>query len=200
MKEAVERNKIPEKPEIEEALINLEKMYQGWGLKSKDWVIVDEMAYVLQGYPVIGEEMKTRHLDTYVDGNKLPWTPKAERSTIPPINSQYMNQYSEFMQRTGFGLDMLVAVPGVLEEKSVNYQLPYRRKVRLMEARAMTRQFFKQTLMRYSIKDVGPEKIKEWVDKLGLIRKAAFHREDTQLADDCQKMLAKARKKWISVL
>lgn len=47
----MERNKIPEKPEIEEALINLEKMYRGWGLKSKDWVIVDEMAYVLKDTP-----------------------------------------------------------------------------------------------------------------------------------------------------
>lgn len=144
--------------------------------------------------------MKTRHLDTYVDGNKLPWTPKAERSTIPPVNSQYMNQYSKFMQKTGFGLDILVAVPEVLEEKSVNYQLPDRRKVRLMEARAMTRQFFKQTLMHYSLEDVGPEKIKEWIDKLALIGKVAFSKNDKQLARECQEMLAEARKKWVSVL
>jgi len=199
---SVERDNIPEKPEIEQALTKLEKMFSNWELDSKNWVIVDEMAYVLQGYEVMAEEMKTRHLDAYVDVTKLPWEPRKERSFIPPVTSNFYKNYCDFMETTGFGLDMLTTTPEdtILSQSMVNYELPNGKKIQLMEAKAMTKQFWEKTLMHYSLEEVGPEKVKEWLDKLELIRKVALKKRDTQMAEDCQMMLDKARERWSGVV
>lgn len=75
-RQRVEHDVIPEGTEINQALIRIEEMFASWGLDSNSWVVVDEMAYVLQGYGVVAEEMKRRHLDVYVDVTKLLWKPK----------------------------------------------------------------------------------------------------------------------------
>jgi len=199
---SVEQDVIPERTEIEQTLVKLEEMFSDWGLNSKDWVVVDEMAYVLQGYEVMAEEMKTRHLDAYVDVTKLPWEPSKERSVIPPVSSKFFENFCEFMETTGFGLDMLATTPEdtILNQPMVNYELPNGKKIQLMEVGAMTEQFWQKTLMHYSLEEVGPEKVKEWFEKLKLIRQVALRKRDTQMAEDCQKMLNKAQKRWAKVV
>jgi hypothetical protein len=125
-----EQDAIPERPEIEQALVSLEKMYANWGLRPNDWVVVDEIAYVLQGYKVVAEEMKTRHLDCYLDVTKLPWKPSKERSIIPPAKSSYFDDYCHFMEETGFGLDMLTTSPEdtIFQQPMVDYELPNEKK------------------------------------------------------------------------
>lgn len=198
----MERDKIPEKSEIEQALVSLEDMYAKWRLGPSDWVVVDEIAYVLQEYEVVAEEMKTRHLDIYVDITKLPWEPSKERSIIPPTKSTFFDDYCQFMEETGFGLDMLATTPddAILQQPMVEYKLPNGKKVQLMEAAAMTRQFWEKTLMHYSLKDVGVDKVKEWLAKLDLIKRLAFEKGKAELAEECQKMLAEAQKRWSRVL
>lgn len=48
----------------------------------------------------------------------------------------------------------------------------------------MTRQFWQKTLMHYSSAEVGPEKVKEWIAKLELIRKVALKKREIQLAKE----------------
>lgn len=198
----MKQDKIPEKAEIEQTLAKLEVMYANWELNPKDWVVVDEIAYVLQGYEVIAEEMKTRHLDTYVDITKLPWRPNKERSIIPPAKSKFFDDYCNFIESTDFGLDMLATThkDKVLKQPMVNYKLPNGKEIQLMEAKAMTKQFWQRTLMYYSPEDVSPEKVKEWLDKLELIAKVALKKRNKKLAKDCQEMLTEAQEKWSSAL
>ncbi len=193
---------VPKRKEIEQALISLGEMFGRWGLEAADWIIVDEMAYVLQGYEVIAREMETRHLDVYVDVTKLPWEPSKERSIIPPSDSEYFNEYCRFMKTTGFGLDMLATTPGdtILQQPVVNYVLPNNKPVRLMEAVAMTKQFWQKTLMHYSFEDVGIDKVEEWLAKLRLIQEVAQRKGKGAMAEDCQEMLGKARERWAQVL
>ena len=193
---------IPGKIEIEQALVDLQEMFNKWGLTSDDYVLVDEIAYVLQGYEVIGEEMKTRHLDTYININKLPWQTSKERSIIPPADSNFFEDYCMFMETTGFGLDMLATASddSIFQQPMINYELPNNKTIRLMEASAMTRQFWQKTLMHYSLEDVGSDKVKEWLAKLELIGGVALKKGETQLTTDCQEMLGEARERWKKVL
>lgn len=187
---------------VEQALIKLEELFSSWGLKTADWVVVDEIAYVLQQYKVVAEEMKKRHLDAYVDVSKLPWEPSGERSVVPPVKSEYFGDYCAFMKVAGFGLDMLATTSNdtVLQQPMVGYKLPNGKRIQLMEAAAMTRQFWQKTLMHYSLEDVGIDKVKEWLAKLELIQKVALKKGKGQLAAECQEMLAEARKRWADVL
>ncbi len=189
---------VPEREEIEHALVSLGEVFGRWGLRATDWIVVDEIAYVLQGYEVIAREMETRHLDVYVDVTKLPWEPSKERSIIPPSDSEYFNEYCRFMKTTGFGLDMLATSPGdtILQQPVVNYVLPNKKSVRLMEAVAMTKQFWQKTLMHYSLEDVGIDKVEEWLAKLRLIQEVAQRKGKSAMAEDCQEMLKQARKRW----
>ena len=189
---------IPKRGEIEEALVCLEELFSCWKLTTSGWVVVDEIAYVLQDYEVVAREMKTRHLDVYVDTTKLPWEPSKERSIIPPADSKYFDDYSDFMEKTGFGLDMLATTPKdtIFQQPVVNYPLPNGKTVRLMEAVAMTKQFWQKTLMHYSLRDVGIDKVKEWLAKLELIQEVAQNKGRKKMARDCQRMLTQARKRW----
>lgn len=110
-------------------------MYTKWGLAPNNWIIVDEIAYVLQGYEVIAEKMKTRHLDSCVDVAKLSWEPSKERSVIPPAESTHFDHYCQLMEETGFRLDMLVTTPDdtILQQPMVEYELPNGRRVQLIE-------------------------------------------------------------------
>lgn len=203
MKEVnTEPAKIPEKEEIEQTLVGVGAMYTKWGLKPSDWVVVDEIAYVLQGYEVIAKEMETCHLDTYVDISKLPWEPSRERSVIPPAKSSFFKDYCHFMEESGFGLDILATTPEdtILQQPMVNYELPNGKRIQLMEATAMTRQFWEKTLMHYSLEDVGAEKVEEWFAKLELIRRVAFNKGEKRLAKECQEMLVKAQERWTGAL
>lgn len=201
-KVSVDKEIIPGKIEIEQALVDLQEMFNKWGLTSDDYVLVDEIAYVLQGYEVIGEEMKTRHLDTYININKLPWQTSKERSIIPPADSNFFEDYCGFMKITGFGLDMLATTSddSILQQPMINYELPSNKTIQLMEVSAMTRQFWQKTLMHYSLEDVGNDKVKEWLAKLELIGGVALKKGETQLATDCQEMLGEARERWKKVL
>lgn len=187
-----------EREKLEFSLGILKRMYEGWGLGLRDWVVVDEFAYVLQGYEVLGEEVRSCHLDTYVNVAKLVWTASGERSVVPPRGSVYLEGYCNFMTRTGYGLDILATSlnDSILCQPMVDYLLSDGGAVQLMEVKVMTEQFWQKTLMHYQKSDVGPEKVREWIAKLGLIERAALRKEDEQLAERCRDMLARAREKW----
>lgn len=150
--------------------VALEKLYSllmmSWGLAGNNFVVVDEYAYMLQGYDVRGPEVKTGHLDVYVDPRSVPWLDKGERSIIPPKDGSYMDQWENFMEETGYGLDLLRASPEILVVPVVKHVLPSGNKIRLMRAFEMTNLFVQQTIMRYSLEDVGEEKVREWMSKL----------------------------------
>jgi len=111
-----------------------------------------------------------------------------------------MDDWINFMQKTGYSLDMLRAGPQILAIPSVVYPLPSGGYIRLMRAYEMTEAFIKFTLMHYSLSDVGKEKIKEWLAKLELIQKAAEKKKDKKTARLCQDKLVECQKRWQEVL
>lgn len=185
---------------INTALEKLVFLFGKWGLDNKDYVLVDEFAYVLQGYDVKATEVKSGHLDVYVNPLKLPWEDKKERSIIPPIKGGYMDEWADFMKETGYNLDMLRAKPEILQIPTTEHSLSNEKKFRLMLVFEMTKAFVQQTIMHYSLNDVGEDKIREWVDKLGIIKEAAEKNKDKRLSEFCELKLAESKKKWKDIL
>lgn len=182
---------------IERALEALwELLTENWGIPENRYVLVDEMAYVLQGYRIEGPEVASGHLDVYIDPTSVPWPDKGERSLIPPKDSPHMNQWASFMEATGCGLDLLRAKAEFLETPTVEYRLDRGRKIYLMKAYEMTRLFVEQTILHYSLEDVGKDKMKEWIDKLGLIKNAAKAKGDDKLLRLCDDMISRSHQKW----
>ncbi|MBU1133253.1 hypothetical protein KKG08_03205 [Patescibacteria group bacterium] len=186
--------------DINKALLKLHSLLEGWGLDEKDYVLVDEFAYFLQDYNLEGPEIKLKHLDLYVVGEKLPWDIKDERSTIPPNNTPYMRNYEYFMRGTGYSLDLLVANPTIMGSKKVMYKLTDEISFPLMETEAMTQQFVDHTLLHYSLEDVGEHKIKEWFSKLTKLNQLAKDRNDKKLIKLSEELILKVQTHWGKLL
>ena len=193
---ADEKHRLPVNTALEELVSLLSK----WGLGPEDYMLVDEFAYVLQKYDVKATEVESGHLDVYVNPQKLPWKDKKERSIIPPLKGGYMDKWTDFMQETGYSLDMLKAKPKILQIPTVEHRLPNGKSIRLMRVFEMTKAFVQQTLMHYSLEEVGEDKIREWIDKLGIIKEAAEKKKDNKLSELCTRKLIESKKKWRDVL
>ena len=181
---------------IKGALVKLKKLLQSWGLSEEDYVLVDEFAYLLQGYNLEGPEIKNNHLDLYVFPDNLPWKVRPERSTFPPFDSKYSRQYEEFMKDIGFALDLLVADALILDSDRIHYKLPNSETFPLMELVDMTEQFVHHTLLHYSLEDVGEDKIKEWYKKLRKIQSLAREKQNKKLIDVTDGLAPEALAKW----
>jgi hypothetical protein len=192
--------KTPERVSLVEALQEIYNLFNKWGLSTKDYVLVDEFAYFLQGYDVKATEVESGHLDVYVNPAPLPWKAKEERNIIPPKDSTCMDDWIGFMQKTGYSLDMLRAKPEILKIPSVNHVLPNGDSIQVMRVYEMTEAFVQQTIMHYSLVDVGKEKILEWMNKLEMIGEVAGKRQDSKLAKLCKDKLAESRCKWKNIL
>jgi len=171
-----------------------------WKIPENEYVLVDELAYNLQGYEVKGPEMKSGHIDVYVNPLAIPWPDKGERSIIPPKDSLQMEDWANFMKSSGYGLDMLRAKPEFLALPTVGYKLQGGLVVNFMRAFEMTNLFVEQTILHYSLEDVGPDKMKEWINKLSLIKKAALKRGDNKLAEVCDEKITAGKQKWSGIL
>lgn len=185
---------------LTEALVNLVSLLESWQISNKEYVLVDEFSYLLQGYDVSGREIQSGHLDMYVDPKKLPWTDKKERSIIPPKEGGFMDQWTDFMQKTGYSLDLLRADEDVFKVPMIKYELPNGKSIQLMRVFEMTQAFIERTLMHYSLKEVDEEKIKEWIQKLELIKNAAERKKDKRLMKLCDEKLKKVKLKWKNIL
>lgn len=185
---------------IENALVRLNKLLRDWGLNEEDYILVDEFAYLLQGYNIEGPEIKNKHLDLYVFPDSLPWKVSPERSTIPRSNTAYSQQYEKFMKDTGFALDLLVADALIFDSDKINYKLPNNETFPLMELVDMTEQFGYRTILHYSLEDVGEDKIKEWYRKLKKIQSLAREKGNKKLKDVVDDLVLKALVKWQEVL
>ncbi len=177
---------IPEKAEIDTALEGLVNLYDRWELNPKtDWVLVDEFAMLLQGYKIYGEELSERHLDTFVSLRKLPWIPQdpiATRQTVPPAYSEHVKEYNHFMKSTGFGLKIHLAEQYFLQLPCNMYSLPSGIEIRLLQPLPFLQEFYKNTLLTFTVEHVGEAKTREWERKLVLIREAALESNDQPLA------------------
>lgn len=190
-----------ERLSIRAALSKLNSLLtRAWKVPQDQFVMVDELAYNLQGYQVNGPEMESGHIDIYVNPASIPWPDKGERSIIPPKNSVQMDEWTDFMITTGYGLDMLRAKPEFFKIPTVSFKTGDGGTISLMRAFEMTNLFIEQTIMHYSLEDVGKDKMKEWISKLSLIEKAALNRGDPKLAKFCQEKLQLSKSKWKDIL
>lgn len=184
---------------LDQALDKMLGLFDRWGLKAKDWVMVDEFAYRLQGYDVSGPEVEEGHIDVYLNPTACPWPVKAERSIIPPLAGGFTDQWISFMEQTGYGLDLLRAKPEFLSLPRKTFQLSDGKLVQLMRAKEMTTLFVEQTIMHYGLQEVDEQKIKQWINKLLVIRDAALKRGDAPLAKFCQDKFEESKIKWKSL-
>ena len=189
-----------ERVPIGSALDKLYILFQGWALTSNDYVLVDEFAFVLQGYEVYGKEIEDGHLDVLVNSSSLPWEHSKERSVIPPKSSRWLDEYSSYMTETKYGLDMLASKPDFLKLPTEIYYLPSGNSIRLMKPYEMTELWINQTLMRDSLKDVDIDKIKEWFNKLNLIKEAALKKDDKELEELSSKKIMEVKERWKGII
>ncbi len=189
-----------ERVSIESALNKLHTLFHGWGLATNDYVLVDEFAFVLQGYDVYGTEIEEGHLDVLVNPLSLPWKHSKERSAIPPKFSKWLDEYSSYMSETKYGLDILARKPDFLKLPTEAYSLPSGNIIRLMKPYEMTGLWIDQTLMRYSLEDVGIDKIRQWFNKLGLIKEAAIKKDDKKLEELCYGKITELKERWKEVI
>lgn len=186
---------------LHDALSQMLDLFEKWKLAPHDWVMVDEFAFQLQGYDVRGNEVKTGHVDVYVNPGACPWPDKHERSIIPPVADGFFDQWSNFMNRTGYGLDLLRAQKSeFLDLPRVGYRLDNDRMVQVMRAAEMTRLFVEQTIMRYSLQEVSTEKMREWIAKLSIIGEAAKKKGDVPLEQLCKLALKQSKRRWSQLI
>lgn len=185
---------------LHDALSQMLDLFEKWKLAPYDWVMVDEFAYQLLGYDVRGNEVKTGHLDIYVNPGACPWPDKHERSVIPPVSDGFFDQWGNFMSQTGYGLDLLRAKPEFLNLPRVEYRLDNGRMVQVMKAAEMTRLFVEQTIMHYSLQEVSTEKMTEWIAKLSIIGEAAKKKEDVPLKQFCKVALEQSKRRWSQLI
>jgi len=54
--------------------------------------------------------------------------------------------------------------------------------------------------MRYSLKDVDIDKIKEWFNKLNLIKEAALKKDDKELEELSSKKIMEVKERWKGII
>lgn len=180
---------------IEKALKELAKLFEKWDLSLDNWCVIGEWAFILQGWNI---PERKNILDVYVDRDKLPWPVKRERQAVPPKNSTELEDWIDFTEKTGFGLD-IVPIPESptdprsrtsIKRGSVVYQLPDGNKLRVNTPLAeveIHRWLFKQ----YTAEDVGEENIKRWWEYIENIKQTAMKKEDKKVLEACDKLLEK---------
>jgi len=174
---------------IKDVLEKVYKLYVGWGLIRDNWVLVDEYAFLLQGYDVKANEVRTRHIDTLIEKESWPWHVYNGFRGIPPIDSKAWREYEEFRKETGHELDFLIGDEEMVRRPRTIYKLPNGKEIWVMKPLEMVKLLYQYALKRLSKIDVGKEKLNEWWEKVKIIKIAAIKKGDEILAEYCRNIL-----------
>lgn len=196
------QNSIKEKVEL--ALDQLSK----WGLGWKDCIFVGEVAFNLAGIPVVAS-----HIEEFLAGDALPIEvyvdpAKYKGPRVAPELVQHpykikipVDDAYKISKRHRFNMEhLLIADEKALKAPTLTVDLGEGKSCRVMEPLANLRFFAERTILRYSVKFAGEDKIKEWFEKLQRIKEVAVKVENSELAGECEKYIIQSREKWGSLL
>jgi hypothetical protein len=173
---------------IKRALETVLNLYDEWGLSVKDWVLVNDWAYEFQDYKLKIGRLKA--IDTIVNKNRWPWKTQGKARVIPPKDSKALKQIFNFVEKSGYWLDILLVSPKVIKGSSlINYKLPSGNRIQIMEVCDMTKAWYQNTLQKQTERDVGKEEIEFWKKKLKIIKQVAKNKHNLRLVQLCQELI-----------
>lgn len=177
------------------AVEELASLIAPWGIEDHS-VLVNYYALRLLGYEV--EKYDERpHIDLVVDRDKLGWHPGEMREIIPPKNSPYFEQWSnyiDFLSSIGLSLHMIPLPSQELTGLGDKFTLPDSQMIRVSSPYQNVAGFMKD-LIRYKKLPRGAfdqGEIDRWKKKILYIKRAGEKVSDEKLlgaCDDCNKIL-----------
>jgi len=180
---------------LTEMLQELEALYTKWELPHSNYLIEGTVALKLQGYDV--QEMQKEHtVDVKMPIGKYPWkSPTNElRPQLPPRGSKLLEDYFQFIRRTGWGIAFQPIHPGSewMNEDTIEYVLPNGRSVRINTPTAEIN-LHAWLLQVFGEEEFGREKLECWIDYLAQIKKEASKKGETDVAKYAERALGNSK-------
>lgn len=162
--------------------------------------LVDEIAFCLSGVPIYGPEVLGREAKTfpYVDiavKEELytgPRSPVEHPVVIPlpaPIPFLISKAYNITVEKLIKGDERLFATPTIrMSLGNADVLIP--------EATAHVRLFAEETILKYSFKQAGELKIKEWFEKLKILRGVSQKVFRLDIQEVAEEMIEASKERW----
>lgn len=190
-----------------------EMVYGQWGLRPEDVRLVDEAGFGYTGTPIYGPELTQAkpHIDIAVIDDKYqgPRSPRIHpKKILFPLSKELglnnlplliVREYDIFVE------DLLKGTPSIFSLPTIEIDLAGT-SVLIPEPVSHVRTFAQETILFYEIegdiktggKGAGEDKIREWFEKLRMIRNVSqvLNRLDVQAA--AQEAIEKSIARWAS--
>ncbi|MFC1621782.1 hypothetical protein ACFL13_00100 [Patescibacteria group bacterium] len=180
------------------------RVYGEWQLKKEEVRLVDEVGFGLTGVPIYGPEIQQRipHIDIAVV-EKAYKGPRSKVQKHPikilfPRDPKTGNYYKETIYK-----EDKLDVDDILKGKAKFFDLPaievfLSNKIATLvpEPVAHVEYFATDTILFYSLDQVGENKLKEWFIKLLMIREVAKVRKMNDVYEMAEKMVGLSRARW----
>lgn len=192
-------------PIIKEGLVRLlDNEFPRWGLTEEDLVVVGEIGLGLAGIPLIGPHLskpgRAPHLEAYIREEKYKG-PRVEQARHPKKITLGIRETKRIQDEYGLEvLDFLIADPEILVAPMLWVDIGKGKRVKVLEPKAGIAFFADRTILSFTIREKGIEKIREWYYKLGLIEQVALSVGRVDVAEVCREKATLAREKWGEVL
>lgn len=172
-----------------------------WGLTSADFRLVDEAGFGYTGVPIYGPELARveegwhPHIDISVKEERYtgPKLSKVHPTKIilPPmvaaeISQNYEIDVADFIKGSE-GFFALPTIPVRLREDT---------EVLVPEPAAHVRTFARETILYYSLRLAGEEKLEEWFNKLKMLRDVSRQVHKPEVAEAANQMINLSLQKW----
>lgn len=175
-----------------------EKLYS-WGLGQKDILLVDEAGFGYTGIPIYGPELRAAtdwgkaHIDIAVR-ESLYTGPRGKvehplKITLPPTVIQ------DISTEYGIGVWDLIKGRNFFELPTQTVRLGDT-EVLVPEPVSHVRAFAHDTILYYSLEQVGQDKILEWFDKLNMIRNISRAMCKPEVMATAEEMIAASLNRW----
>lgn len=181
---------------LEKVLEKFEVMVSKWGLTKDDWFFIGEHSLKLLGYDI---KARPGHLDILVNKSKLPWkVPQKIESTIPPRNSQYMQDYKVFIKKTDFGPHLLPLPLFHLNyqeslSKSFNYRLPNDKQIRIINIINQIKMRADIFLNQEIVSKWDEDKYDRWLEDFQLFERIGKEKSDDEIVKVARQTLSKIK-------
>lgn len=179
----------------------IQEKLNSWGLGFNDIRLVDEAAFGYTGIPIYGPELARTeqgwnpHIDFGVRED-LYTGPKSEKEKHPLKILIPPGVYSKISAE--YGLDIQDLIKGRLEFfalPTVSVDLDGI-KVLVPEPAPHIKEFAAETLLNYSLEQVGERKLREWFEKVKAVRDVGQHLHKFEVATAAEEMIKLSLERW----
>lgn len=171
-----------------------ERLYT-WGLGQEDILLVDEAGFSYTGIPIFGPELLSDqvHIDIAVREDKYTGPKSGVEHPIKiPLPALVVQEISE-EYRIGVwdlikGRNFFSLPTQTVSFGSIDVLIP--------EPVSHVRAFAEDTILRYTKDQVGEEKIREWYEKLHMIREVSHKLCKFDVEEVAKEMIERSRERW----